>query len=199
MCACVRARMRACMCFVSVHASVWVACACVGMPAMPHAMSRYYTPPAGGADYRLIRGTANTSVLSHAGKLFGAAPCGRLALARHGTGPAWHWPGMALARHGTGPAWHWPACRQAVRCCAPPCYALCIPVPVSVQRAPHIGCCAQMGALVGHVPWRAASCRPCLAGRAECGARHWPAMALAQHGTGPAWHWSSMALALPCG
>ncbi len=25
-----------------------------------------------------------------------------MALARHGTGPAWHWPGMALARHGTG-------------------------------------------------------------------------------------------------
>jgi carotenoid cleavage dioxygenase-like enzyme len=62
---------------------------------MPQAMSRYYTPPAGGADYGLIRGTANTSVLSHAGKLFGAAPRGRMALARHGTGPAWHWPCLA--------------------------------------------------------------------------------------------------------
>ena len=38
-----------------------------------------------------------------------------LALARHGTGPAWHgtgpawhWPGMALAWHWPDMAWHWP-------------------------------------------------------------------------------------------
>jgi hypothetical protein len=34
-----------------------------------------------------------------------AASIDAMALARHGAGPAWRWPGMALARHGAGPAW----------------------------------------------------------------------------------------------